>query len=233
MSMSADRGYSLVELMVGTTLLLVVLGAILTVIQVSTRHQEFVATRVAVNQRARPVMTNIVNDLHSACIAPGIAPILPGSSGSTLSFISKSTEEVAPIPERHEVWLEGDALRESIFPVTPPTDNQPPFTFSGTPSSTRVLLTDVSEGAIGEPPQTVPVFQYFKYQGGQVSTTPIDTPLSSQDATQTVQVNVTFAAGPTSNPANDPKAPITLSDSGTLRLEPASEDVSEVNLPCV
>jgi hypothetical protein len=46
-------------------------------------------------------------------------------------------------------------------------------------------------------------------------------------------VSVTFASSDGSGAVSDPKEPITLSDSATLRLEPASEDSSEVNLPCV
>ena len=79
----------------------------------------------------------------------------------------------------------------------------------------------------------MPAFQYFAYSGGQVSTTPLPTPLSLTDATRTVKVTVTFATNPNSAAPNDAKAPITLSDSTSLRLEPASEDASEVNLPCV
>jgi hypothetical protein len=233
--MRTDRGYSLVELMVATAAALVVFTAIVTVLQVSTRHQKFVADRVAANQRARPVMTGIINDLHSACVAPGVAPVLGGSSDTQLSFISKSTEEVAPIPEQHVVTLTGSTLTESVYPVQPPTDNQPPWTFSPNPSSTRELLDGVTGGVSAEPPKA---FQYFSYntepgQGGQLSTTPLPTPLSAANATLTVGVKVSFATSPSSSPGTDPKAPITLSDQATMRLEPASEDVSEVNLPCV
>jgi hypothetical protein len=180
-------------------------------------------------------MTNIINDLHSACMAPGVAPVLEGSGDTSLSFISKSSSEVAPIPEKHVVSLTGSTLSESVFPVTPPTDNQPPWTFSSSPSSARELLTGVTGGVTGNPPK---VFQYFAYntepgQGGELSQTPLPSPLSDTNAPLTVGVTVSFAASPSSNPGTDPKAPITLTDSATMRLEPASEDVSEVNLPCV
>jgi hypothetical protein len=46
-------------------------------------------------------------------------------------------------------------------------------------------------------------------------------------------VTVAFSSSANSGTASDAEEPITLSDSATLRLEPASEDSSEVNLPCV
>jgi hypothetical protein len=230
-----ERGYSLPELMVATAAMMVVLGAILAVVQVSTHHQRFVADRVAANQRARPVMTNIINDLHASCVAPGIAPVLAGSDDNSLSFISKPGSSVSPIPERHVVTLDNGTLTETIYPASPPNDDEPPWSFSGTAASSQQLLTGVDGGHPGDPPRA---FEYFAYdtepgQGGHLSTTPLPTPLSDTDATLTVGINVAFAASPNAGPNEDAKAPITLSDSATLRLEPASEDVSEVNLPCV
>jgi hypothetical protein len=231
----SDRGYSLVELMVAMFAALVVFGGIVTVLQVSTRHQKLVADRVAANQRARPVMTEIINDLHAACVAPGIAPVLPGSSDTSLSFISKTGADVAPVPERHVVSLTGNSLTESVYEVTPAGDDEPPWTFEPEPFSTRELVAGVSPGVPGDPPA---VFQYFAYktepgQGGELSSTPLDTPLVAADATLTVGVTVSFATSPGGGSTADANAPITLTDSATMRLEPASESVSEVNLPCV
>jgi hypothetical protein len=229
--MTGERGYSIAELMVAIAVSMIILTAIMAMVQVSTRGQERVASRVAANQRARPVMTNIVNTLHSGCVAPGVAPVLAGSSDSSLSFISKSGDSVTPSPDRHVVSLSGTTLSESIYPATGGTP--PTWTFSGTASSTRQLLTGVGPGAIGEPPSNVPLFRYYAYDSGEVSPTPLPTPLSSADAARTVRVEVAFASSPSGAPASDPNAPITLADSATLRLEPASEDTSEVNLPCV
>lgn len=229
--MSTDRGFTLVELMVGMAIGLVVISAMLALIQVTTKDQARVTSRVAANQRARPVMTRVIDALHSGCVAPGVAPVLAGSTGSELRLVSESGSEVSPTPDKHVVTWTGSALTESIYPATggaPPT-----WTFSGTASLTRELLSDVGQGAVGDPPSSVPVFQYFSYLGGEVSPTPLPTPLTAEHAAQTVRVTVSFATAPTSTPAPDPEAPITLSDSATLRLEPASEDTSEVNLPCV
>jgi type II secretory pathway pseudopilin PulG len=228
---SDERGFTVVELMVGMMVGLLVLSAILGLVQVTSKNQARVATRVAANQRARPVMTRIIDQLHSACVSPGVAPVQPGSSDNTLIFISKSGSEVSPTPERHVVaMVEGD-LKEFVYPAV--GGAAPDWTFSSTPSSVRSLLSGISAGLEGDPAQSVPVFRYYAYVGGQVSTTPQATPLSGFSAARTVQVTVSFATPPTTNPTNDELAAITLSDSVTLRLEPASEDSAEVNLPCV
>jgi prepilin-type N-terminal cleavage/methylation domain-containing protein len=228
--MSAERGFSLIELMVSMAAFLVVFSAILMMVQVATHNQADVASKVATNQRARPVMTNLIDRLHSSCVAPGVAPIQAGSSGTSMVFISRSGADVNPTPDRYVISLSGDTLSESRYAAT--GGAPPSWTFSPTPTSTRELISGVGQGSIGDPPVTVPLFRYFAYVGGQLSPTPLPTPLSTADAASTVHVTVAFAASPSEGSVPNPNAPITLADSTTLRLEPASEDSAEVNLPC-
>ena len=229
--MSDERGMTIVEMLVGMVASLAVLTAILTLVQVTTQGQRRVADHVAANQRGRPVMTNILDALHSWCVSRGVAPVLAGSGNSSMSFLSRSGSAVSPTPDKHVVTLSGTTLSESVYPAT--GGAAPSWTFSPTPSSTRQLLTGVGAGSAGSPPSSVPLFQYFAYLGGQVSATPLTTPLSANDAARTVQVTVAFSSSAGSGTASDAREPITLSDSAILRLEPASEDSSEVNLPCV
>jgi prepilin-type N-terminal cleavage/methylation domain-containing protein len=226
-----ERGFTLVELMVTIFIATIVFGAVLTMIEVSTRNQARVTARVDANQRARPVMTRLIDRLHSACVAPGIAPVLAGSTSSSMSFLSKSGSAVSPTPDLYTVTLSGTTLSESRYLAT--GGSAPSWTFSSTPTSTRQLIAGVGTGAIGSPPAAVPLFRYYKFIGGQVSTTPLPTPLSATDASRTVQVDVAFSTNPAQNGSRDANAAVTLADSATLRLEPASEDSSELNLPCV
>lgn len=222
-----EQGFSLAELMMAMMISLIVLTAILGLVQVTVKNQERVSSRVAANQRARPVMTRIMDRLHSGCVAPGVAPVLAGSTGSAISFMSKVGSAVSPTPDRHLIALQGTSLTEQIFPAV--SGAPPTWTFSGTASSSRTLLAGVT-AATG-----TPVFQYFAFNGGTLSTVPLPAPLSAADAARTVKVNVTFSAAPDASgaPVSDPGSPLTVSDSASLRLEPASEDTSEVNLPCV
>lgn len=233
LSLGSERGVSMGELLMGMFTFLIIFTAILTMVQASLHNQDRVAKRVAANQRARPVMTRLIDALHSSCVAPGIAPVQPGSDGNSIAFTSRFGASVSPTPDKRVVTLAGSTLSEQVFPAT---GGAPPvWTFSGTPSQSRIMLTGVGEGSVGDPSVPVPVFRYYAYIGGQVSATPLPVPLSAEDAARTVQVDLAFSTSPgasTTNP-KDPNAPITLTDSTTLRLEPASEDSAEVNLPCV
>ena len=224
-----QSGFTMAEMLMSMAVSLVILTAILTMTTVATHSQDRVASRVAANQRARPTLINLVDRLHSACVAPGIAPIQSGSTSSTIQFLSQPGSAVSPTPDKYVVALEGTQLTEQRFVAT--GGSPPTWTFSGVPSSSRQLLTGVGPAKVGG--TTVPLFRYYAYNGGQVSTTPLPTPLSATDAALTVQVDIAMAVSPGGGPVAEANTPITLADSATLRLEPASEDSAEVNLPCV
>jgi hypothetical protein len=228
--MNDERGYTIVELLVGSMMAMIVLGAILAMVQVATGNQDRVAERVYANQRGRPVMNRIVDQLHSACVSSGLAPVRAGSTGASMILYSKSGKTVSPVPDQYVFSLSGNAIVETIAlgEGTEPSN----WTF-GSPSSPVRLVDGVGTAKLGTPAAAVPLFRYFAYQGGQVATTPLPTPLSEENAAKTVQVNVAFTVGPYAGATSDPGAAITLNDSATLRIEPASEDSAEVNLPCV
>ena len=96
-----------------------------------------------------------------------------------------------------------------------------------------MLLDGADTAEVGEPPATVPVFRYYAYEGGHVAASPLSTPLSKESAATVVQVDIAFTVAPRAGALADPSAVVTLTDAATLRIEPASEDSSETNLPCV
>jgi Tfp pilus assembly protein PilW len=228
--MNGERGFTLIELLVTAAAGIVVFMAILATVDVATRGQQRVDQRVAANQRVRPVMTHVINELHSACVATGIAPVLAGND-SSITFLSKTGSDVSPIPDTHVITLTGTTLSEETYQGTGGT--APDWTFSSSPTTIE-LLTGVGAGSVDG--SSVPLFRYYAYTGGQLSSTPLPTPLSATDADQTVEVSVALAADPTeSGPsAFDPNAAITVSDSVALRLQSAivPADPSEANKPC-
>lgn len=228
--MRDDAGYTLVELLVGMMVSLVVLGVIMTMVQVATGDQRRVSEHVIANQRGRPAMTRIIDRLHSACVSPGLAPVRAGSGESSLILYSKSGSAVSPTPNKYIFALSGGILTEttSLGSGTEPSN----WTF-GSASSPVQLVDGVNAAKVGEPPASVPLFRYFAYEGGQVATTPLPVPLSAEDAAKAVQVNIAFMVGPRAGTTTDPSALVTLTDSATLRIEPASEDSAQVNLPCL
>lgn len=219
--MRDERGFTLIELLASMGSFLVVLTAILMMTTVATHNQDRIAKRVAANQRARPVLTQIMDNLRSGCVAPRVAPVVAGSNTS-VSFLSRHGRDVSPVPDLRVVTLSGTTLSESIYPAT--GGAPPAWTFSGTPTSTRTLLTDVSA------PSNV-MFRYYRFLNSQLAQ--LTTPLSSADAARTAQVSVTLTAAPSGGASvQDPTSPITLSDTADLRLESASQVTTQDSPPC-
>jgi prepilin-type N-terminal cleavage/methylation domain-containing protein len=228
--MRDERGYTLVELLVGMVVGLVVLGAILAMVQLATGNQSRVSSHVIANQRGRPAMNRIIDLLHAACVSPGLAPVRAGSDDDSLVLWSKAGDAVSPVPDEYTLTLSEGVLSES---VAPGTGTEPSNWVFGSASEPAQVLDGVSTAETGEPPEAVPLFRYFAYEGGQVASTPLPTPLDEETAETVVQVDVAFAVAPSAGAVNDQSAVVTLTDAATLRIEPASEDSSETNLPCV
>jgi prepilin-type N-terminal cleavage/methylation domain-containing protein len=229
-----QRGFTLVELLVSTMASLVVLSAVVTMMTSALHNQDRISRRVDANQRVRPVMTRIVQELHSACVAPRITPIIGdgttnGSTGTRISFLSKSGSGVTLTPDLHVISLSGGSLTEYVYPAT--SGAAPgPWTFSGTAIAgynPRQLLTNVSAPASG-------MFQYYDFVNGQVDTSPTAVPLSATDAAKAAIIKVTISSSPTKGVSSfDPGSPLVVSNTADLRLENAGQYPNQDNLPCV
>jgi hypothetical protein len=228
--MGDERGFTLVELLIGSMVSLVVLGAIMAMVQVATGDQNRVSQHVIANQRGRPVMNRLIDRLNSACVSPGLAPVREGSTENSLILYSKSGSAVSPTPNRYVISLSGGVLTET---VALGSGTEPSSWTFGSPSSPVQLLDGVGAAQVGEPAASVPLFRYYAYEGGKVASTPLSTPLTAESAAKTVQVNVAFKVAPSAGSSGVAGASVTLTDSATLRIEPASEDSAQVNLPCV
>jgi type II secretory pathway pseudopilin PulG len=229
-----ERGFTLIELLVGTAISLVTMSVVAMMVVASTHNQARVANRVEANQRVRPVLTRIIDQLHSACVAPRIIPVRGDndtahpSTNTRLTFLSLSGDAVMPTPEKHVIELSGGTLRESVFPATSGAAPDWSFSLTPRPGDPRTLLTEVSApGGV--------MFKYHRFQNGQlvlnpsVSATPS---LRASDAALVAYVGVSITAAPSGGPGRDAKSPITLSDGASLRLQPASQIPTQNNLPC-
>jgi prepilin-type N-terminal cleavage/methylation domain-containing protein len=227
---TSERGFTLIELLVTVVAGLVIMLGLFSAIEVSTRNTLRVDRRVEANQRARPVLQRLLDQLHSTCLGPGMTPVLAGSTDSSMTYLSYTGSAVNPTPDKHVVTLTGSTLTETIYPATGGT--APNWTFSGTPSSTRELLAGVGAASIGNPPTNPPTFQYFAYVNGVLSSTPLTTPLTATDAAATGQVSVALGVAPVTTAVPDPNASVSVSDSAILRLSAPSEDPTDPNPPC-
>ena len=223
-----ERGLTMTELLVAMLVGMIVLGAIVTLVTVTAKSSGRITERVAANQLARPMMQRVMNEMHSACISPGLAPIQSGSNSDAISFIHGTGPDVSPTPVKRTIaWNSSNGyLTDQTFAKTGGT--APDWTFSSTPSSTYRLLEHV--GQIGG---TTPIFSYFAYENGVISDTPLPVPLSTDDAARTVQVTISLAVAPTKSGTSDEEgAPIELTNSALLRFSPSNEDTEQAGLPC-
>lgn len=204
----------------------IVLFGVFTLIQVTAQSSARTAARVDANQRARPVLERIIDQLHSTCLTPSTVPVLAGSTDESISFIHQTGATVTPVPTLRTLTLANGTLSDAVYPRVGTPGN---YSFSPTPSETRQLLTGVAP--IGATPATVSVFQYFRFDGTEISA-PLPVPLSAADAARTVQVTVSFAASPLGNPVRDPNSAANVTSSALLRFSPPSDSPTTINKPC-
>lgn len=247
--MGREDGMTIPELITGVTISLVVFMALYTFIDVASSNSERTVARIEANKSARPVMAEIMDKLHSTCVAPGLAPILAGSTADSMSFVHQTGSTVTPTPVKRTIAFEQlsglpagqGRLTETTYDVASGT--APTWVFSTTPATpgTRVMLGEsrapVKRATIGAS-SNIPFFQYYAFgTTGTISTTPLATPLSAANAAKVVQVKVSFAMSardtdPADKPSVEDSGEISLTDTAILRFTPPSESSSSANLPC-
>jgi Flp pilus assembly pilin Flp len=224
-----ERGATMVEVLVSTATGLVVLSALTMVIVVSMHANARVSARADATQRARLVATKIMQQLHSACVAPKIAPIQPGSTGTSLNFVYAPPSQgsaVAPMPTMTQISYSSGTLTQTSWPAT--GGGYPNWTYSSTPV-TQTLLTGVAP----IPPSTT-LFSYFASSNGSTNPTPQTTPLQAADTSLTIQVRLALTAQPawSKSPVADQGAEAHVRTGATLRLTPPSFNDAAPALPC-
>jgi hypothetical protein len=222
-----EQGTTLVELMVGMAAGMVVLSALTLVIVVTLHGSARVSARVEATQNGRIAVTNLMEELHSACVAPKVAPVLEKSTGTRLIFIHAERGQgaaVAPNPTKSEVVLENGTLTQYDRVATGGT--APNWTFSGTTTSRR-LMTNV-----GPISGSSSIFSYFAYQNGALATVLPNPELTSTQASSVIDVQVALTAAPGRTPVADAGASSSVQDSAMLRLTPPSFNEQAVSLPC-
>ena len=223
--MRDERGTTMIELLVSISATLIVMMGVVTLTTTVLHHQDRINRRVDANSRGRPVMTRMVQELHSACVTSHIVPVRTGSTGTSITFLSKSGSAVGPTPDLHTISMSGSTLRESVFPATGGT--APTWTFSGAPSSNRELLTNVAApGGV--------IFRYYDFVNGGLNTTPLPTPLSDTNAARVSYVTIAFTISPRAGVSSqDLGSPMLLNSGADLRLENAGQYPNQDNLPCI
>jgi hypothetical protein len=222
-----ERGTTMIELLVGLAAGSVVLFAVSAMIVVTLHQTARVSARVDATQRARIVLTNVIEELHSACIAPQIAPVREGSTGTSLSFIHQAGGAAVLTPVLSKISLSGGTLKQFDYNALPGSA-PPEWAFNtATPSSERQLMTGISPTS-----PSSSIFSYYAYSAGQGSPISVIPPLNKETASHVVQVGVAFTASPLNTPVPDAGAPASVGDSVLLRLTPPSYNKEVVSPPC-
>ncbi len=177
--MRGSAGFTLIETLVATIAGLIVTAALFTTLEVSL-HQTARLTDVAqASQLGRDAMTQIVDELHSACIAPapGFKPAQAGSTESKLIVID-AYSPAAEIPGATEIHSEG--AREDVIEYSKknetltdfthlanPGTAWPEFTFAeaATPANGQRIAEGITPTAREDPKTKKPyhIFTYYKY----------------------------------------------------------------------
>ncbi len=185
-----DRGLTLIELLVSMLMATVVIGALLTILQISTKQATLVSDRVQTNQLGRTAMTRVVDELRSGCLAAGFSPIQEKSSENELIFRNAYSSE-AVIPNAKEAKTAGTGAFEHQIVWSPSAKTLTDYTYkstsgegsefkfpeitsnhsNATPTTGVLLANNVTQTG------TTPIFQYYKYAkaSSSSSTTPYGT----------------------------------------------------------
>jgi hypothetical protein len=250
-SIGDERGFSLIELLVATAGGLVICLALFSLLSVSTREETRLTDVTQSDQLGRIAMTKIIDELHSACLAPGFAPVLYGSGESELVFINAYSEEavIAKANKHRIVWNEkAGTLTDYTYPSN--GGNWPTFTFAEAPSSNVILAYNIAHAKSGE--TTLPIFRYYNYSPessssstsalGNLSTEPLpvtkEGKLEEKAAPTVASVLVSFDAGPnekkTEQLSKEEEAhrTIELSDQVTLSFSVPKSETPLIDSPC-
>lgn len=216
-NLDSERGTTLIELLVATVSGVIVMFGLATLIIVVLHGTARVNARVDATQRGRIAMTRIIEQLHNACTAPKITPILVGSTGTTLKFthaVGAQTTAVAPNPTTTELIYSGGTLTEKD-------------TLSGT-TTTTTLLTSVAPIA----PRSS-IFRYFRtVNDASTEIVPGSTGLSEAQTVEVIEVRVGFSASPGTTPIADAGSATSIEDGAILRLTPPSYNEKATAPPC-
>lgn len=219
-----ERGTTLPELMIGLGIGMVVMLGLTTLVVVTLQSSTQVSARVDATQRARLALNRVLEQLHSACLVPKVAPILEKSTGTELRFLHAAGAAVSPTPTLSVVSFGEGALKQTDYAWK---EGAAPFwIFQPTPSKTTLLMDQISAASASKP-----IFSYYASTGGGLGT-PLLTPLSTLDASRTIHVSIVFKTAPQGGGGNE-ATPARIQGGATMRLTAAPSYKQEVqSLPC-
>jgi prepilin-type N-terminal cleavage/methylation domain-containing protein len=194
MSLRDDRGFTLIELLVAMTIGMIVLGAALTIVTVSTNASRRVQQRTDATARGRVGTEQVLRPLHAITCAGG-GPALVYASPSLLAFNADLTAAAGFTPVQHSVGIvtsggvtsvqQGDYTPAAL--ATSATTTAPAW-----PANTmRNLVNDISTPTAG-----TPLFTYYgpSADGSTLVQLNASPSLSVADLANVARIDVSFAS---------------------------------------
>jgi type II secretory pathway pseudopilin PulG len=162
-----ERGFTLIELLVAMISGIVVMLALVAVLLFSTRQETHLTNLAQATHLGRIAMTKIVDELHSACLAPGFAPIQEKSGPNELRFVNSYSEEAVisktKVNEHRIVWNEkAETLTDFTYPASK-EETWPNFKYSEAASPTNGVLIASHVTPMEAEGKKLPIFQYYSY----------------------------------------------------------------------
>jgi prepilin-type N-terminal cleavage/methylation domain-containing protein len=223
-----ERGFTLVEVLVALAVGAIVSTATLAIVIVSVHFSSNYTDRIDSDQQGRLAMQQITQALNSSCVSPTVAPILAGSTGSSIMFYSAHGDAPGLTPSQLTVALSGTAPAPLVMTTQALQGTAPNWTTLNSP--TTVTLASYA-GQTG----SVPLFQYYAYgSNGVISTTPDvvgSGGLTAAQALAAAQVTITYQVLPSDKWASNNRG-ADFSDSVVFRLTPSSSASTATNEPC-
>jgi hypothetical protein len=214
------------ELLIGLAAGMVVLVGLTTLVMVTLHSVSRTSARVNATSTARVGLNRLLEELHSACVAPKTPPIRAESTGTELRFVHSTGSAAVPTPVLSKVILTGTTLKQVDYAWK---EGSAPFWVfeEAKPVNEEIVMINVSPLSA-----TKPVFSYYASAAESAKETTLSTPLSQTNAEHAINVGVAFMASPGSNPAAEEDTPARMRGSATFRLSAVSYNEAAPALPC-
>jgi Tfp pilus assembly protein PilW len=206
------HGFTLVETLVAMVTGMVVCAALFTILEVSLHQTSRLTDFAQASQLGRTTMTRIIDELHSACVAPsstGYFPVQQGSSANELIVIDAygSNAELTSAREDKIVYSAAAKTITDYTRLSSAESAWPKFTFTAAWPSTGTLIGEGVTQSENAKKEAIPIFAYYSYASkASASTTEASstlTPLKGgaslgkEEAESAASVLVSFSTAPT------------------------------------
>jgi prepilin-type N-terminal cleavage/methylation domain-containing protein len=169
-----EHGFTLIELLVAMVIGLIVSLGAFSLLEFTTSDVSRVTARAHVDQTGRIALQKIMLQLHSACVAVTINPIMPKSTDKAIKFISETSplnSKSEPISSLSTVHLHEIAYNKAEGTLTEKswlsTGTPPAYSFTEAEAKKEFtehrLLTGVTQSVNETTKKEIPIFQYYRY----------------------------------------------------------------------